>query len=242
MSTDTPHIPDEPAFEEPRLTIRRPPGPAFPGRRSLRTLAFACVLPLVDVASLAFSGNLTLPFRHIETLEAKMASKSVFFEDPEVERILMKHGIRVHVTRMGSREIANRDIEGYDFVFPSGQPAADLITDTRARQNAFAKTHRPFVSPIVPATYREYAQTLADHRVADGGARRPPGAARDRTGGPVAEAQSRDAAPLYYTLDMRRFLRPTGAKARWNARCLGKVQDWNPRTGELTLQAIAIFR
>ncbi|MFI2380151.1 hypothetical protein ACH5AO_34655 [Streptomyces sp. NPDC018964] len=133
------------------------------------------------------SGNLLLPMRPVVTIEAKMASKRDFFQDPEVERLLMKHGFRMHITSMGSREIAKQDYDGYDIVFPSGQPAADLISRERARVNRPALLYRPFVSPIVLATYRDYAEVLA----AEGVAERLPGA-----GSP----------PMYYTLDMRKFL------------------------------------
>ncbi|MGK5696129.1 hypothetical protein ACSNOJ_25110 [Streptomyces sp. URMC 128] len=133
------------------------------------------------------SGNLLLPLRQVVTIEAKMASKRDFFQDPVVERLLMKHGFRVHITNMGSREIAKQDYEGYDVVFPSGQPAADLISRERARANRPVLLYRPFVSPIVLATYRDYAEVLT----AEGVAKRQRG-----SGG----------RPMYYTLDMRKFL------------------------------------
>ncbi|MFE4961398.1 hypothetical protein [Streptomyces sp. NPDC056660] len=37
------------------------------------------------------------------TVEAKMASKSDFFKDAEVRRLLLRHGIRVDIHRLGSR-------------------------------------------------------------------------------------------------------------------------------------------
>ncbi|MGC5035386.1 MULTISPECIES: hypothetical protein [unclassified Streptomyces] len=164
------------------MTVTRPPR-----RRLRRALASALPVPVVGLALLVASGNLLLPLRTVVTIEAKMASKRDFFQDPEVERLLMKHGFRVHITNMGSREIAQQDHEGYDVVFPSGQPAADLISRERARANRPVLLYRPFVSPIVLATYRDYAEVLA----AEGVARRLPG-----PGG----------RPMYYTLDMRKFL------------------------------------
>ncbi|MEU1848759.1 hypothetical protein ABZ499_05575 [Streptomyces sp. NPDC019990] len=133
------------------------------------------------------SGNLLLPLRQVVTIEAKMASKRDFFQDPVVERLLMKHGFRVHITNMGSREIAKQDYEAYDVVFPSGQPAADLISRERARANRPVLLYRPFVSPIVLATYRDYAEVLTTEGVA-----KP-------LPGPGGRA-------MYYTLDMRKFL------------------------------------
>ncbi|MFE6195087.1 hypothetical protein [Streptomyces sp. NPDC057838] len=171
-----------PAGGEPALNVTR-----RPRRRLRRALASALPVPVVGLALLVGSGNLLLPLRQVITIEAKMASKRDFFQDPEVERLLLKHGFRVHITNMGSREIARQDHEGYDVVFPSGQPAADLISRQRARANRPVLLFRPFVSPIVLATYRDYAEVLA----AEGVARRLPG-----PGG----------RPMYYTLDMRKFL------------------------------------
>jgi hypothetical protein len=164
------------------LTVTRPP------RRHLRrALAAALPVPVIGLVLLMASGNLLLPVRPVVTIEAKMASKRDFFQDPEVERLLMKHGFRVHITSMGSREIAKQNYDAYDVVFPSGQPAADLISRERARANRPVLLYRPFVSPIVLATYRGYAEALT----AEGVAQRLPG-----SGSP----------PMYYTLDMRKFL------------------------------------
>ncbi|MFF5962955.1 hypothetical protein ACFY64_04225 [Streptomyces collinus] len=173
---------NRPTTEEPRLSVTRPT------RRRLRgALASALPVPVIGLALLVASGNLLLPLRQVVTIEAKMASKRDFFQDPVVERLLMKHGFRVHITNMGSREIAKQDYEGYDVVFPSGQPAADLISRQRARANRPVLLYRPFVSPLVLASYRDYAEVLA----AEGVAERLPG-----TGGRT----------MYYTLRMREFL------------------------------------
>ncbi|KUL42715.1 hypothetical protein ADL12_09570 [Streptomyces regalis] len=147
----------------------------------------ALPVPVIGLVLLVAGGNLLLPLRQVVTIEAKMASKRDFFQDPEVERLLMKHGFRVHITSMGSREIANQDFEGYDVVFPSGQPAADLISRERAEANRPVLLYRPFVSPIVLATYRNYAEALVDAK--------------------VASAQPTPAGrPMYYTLEMQKFL------------------------------------
>ncbi|CAM5659858.1 hypothetical protein AB0H45_17835 [Streptomyces atroolivaceus] len=173
---------NRPAAEEPRLAVTRPPR-----RRLRRVLASALPVPVVGLVLLVASGNLLLPLRQVVDIEAKMASKRDFFQDPVVERLLMKHGFRVRITNMGSREIAKQDYEGYDVVFPSGQPAADLISRERARANRPVLLYRPFVSPIVLATYREYAEVLT----AEGAAKR---------------LSSSGGRPMYYTLDMRQFL------------------------------------
>lgn len=184
--------PARPTTEEPRLTVSRPPR-----RRLRRALALALPVPVVGLVLLMAGGNLLLPLRQVVTIEAKMASKRDFFQDPEVERLLMKHGFRVHITSMGSREIAKQDYEGYDIVFPSGQPAADLISRERARENRPVLLYRPFVSPIVLATYRNYAEALVDAK--------------------VAEAQPNpDGRPMYYTLQMTPFVNLTRDGKRWD--------------------------
>lgn len=188
--------------EEPRLSVRRS-APSW-RRRLRRPLPLALALvPAVCFALVLAYGHAALPFQRIVTIEAKMASKSDFFEDAEVERLLLQHGYRVRITRMGSRGIATQKYEGYDIVFPSGQPAADLITKKQARAGYPASTYRPFVSPIVLGTYREYAETLVDAGVA--------------TPQPGLTAAGR---PLYYQLDMGAFLglakADSGKGTRWD--------------------------
>ncbi|MCZ4513663.1 hypothetical protein O3Q52_37050 [Streptomyces sp. ActVer] len=180
--------------EEPRLVVNRPER-----SRLRRTLALTLPVPVVGLVLLLASGHLLMPLDRVVTIEAKMASKRDFFEDPEVQRILMEHGFRVHITNMGSRDIANQDVEGYDVVFPSGQPAADLITKRRAEAGNPVLTYRPFVSPIVLGTYRAYAETLKDAGVAE----------PQRNGGAGGK-------PLYYTLNMRKFLDLTDKNKRWD--------------------------
>ncbi|WP_328428112.1 hypothetical protein [Streptomyces sp. NBC_00443] len=156
------------------------------------------------------TGNLLLPLRQVVTIEAKMASKRDFFQDPEVERLLMKHGFRVHITSMGSREIANQDFEGYDVVFPSGQPAADLISRERAAVNRPVLLYRPFVSPIVLATYRSYAETLDSY-------------ANESDDADIADAQPNPGGrPMYYTLDMTPFVKLTEDDRRWKDIGIGR--------------------
>ncbi|WP_328394388.1 hypothetical protein OHS70_05945 [Streptomyces sp. NBC_00390] len=191
-------IGERPVIEEPRLAIRQGSA-SLSSRRSFLVVAVPLLAAvLISAVTLAVSGNILLPFQRVITLEGKMASKRDFFEDPEVQRILMKHHIRVHITSSGSREVAIRDMSRYDFVFPSGQPAGDLVTTVRASKNQYAKVHRPFVSPIVLATYREYADTLRDAGIA------------------TAQGDSGPDGPLYYVLDMPKFLDHIHRQVRWN--------------------------
>ncbi|MEV5309245.1 hypothetical protein [Streptomyces sp. NPDC052610] len=169
-----------PAIEEPRLTTRRTDRRRTP-RHVLAVLPFA----VAGLFSLLLSGNTLRPLEHITTIEARMASKSDYFRDPEVQRLLLRHGIRVDIHRLGSRGIATQSLDGMDVVFPSGQPAAKLVLD---RQDRSVRSVRPFVSPLVLGTFRDYAETLVKAGVAT--RQRPP----DGTGD-----------TLYYDLDMARF-------------------------------------
>ncbi|MFF4229425.1 hypothetical protein [Streptomyces sp. NPDC001820] len=191
-------IGERPVTEEPRLAVRRPSSSLWSRRSLLIVLLPVLAAVLTGVAVLAVSGNILLPFERVVTLEGKMASKRDFFEDEEVQRLLLKHHIRVHITSSGSREVAIGDVASYDFVFPSGQPAGDLITSQRAAKNQYVKVHRPFVSPIVLATYREYAETLRAAGIA------------------TPQHASGKGRPLYYVLDMRKFLTTIDEKKRWN--------------------------
>ncbi|KJY46179.1 hypothetical protein VR46_10575 [Streptomyces sp. NRRL S-444] len=185
-------------MEEPRLAVRRRSSGSWSRRSMLLFFLPVLATVLTGLATLAVSGNLLLPFESVVVLEGKMASKRDFFEDEEVQRILLKHRVKVHITSSGSREVALRDLGAFDFVFPSGQPAGDLITGVRAAAGQYAKVHRPFVSPIVLATYREYAETLYDAGIAT----------------PLpAEGADR---PLYYSLDMQKFLDGIDQGKRWN--------------------------
>jgi hypothetical protein len=129
-----------------------------------------------------------------------MASKAEFFMDPEVRRLLLKHHFRVEVTGRASREVALEVMakpDSYDFAFPSGQPAANLITADRARKKLYNKVTQLFTSPVVLASYREYADTLVNY---------------DN----VATVQGAPDTALYYTLDTDKFIKLGEQQKRWN--------------------------
>lgn len=157
-------------------------------------LPVACVAVL-GAASLVHAGQVLGPFGEVVTLHGKTGSKRDFFEDDQVERLLLSHGIRTRITATGSRDVAISDLAGLDFVFPSGLPAARLVLDERRRSNQQARPFQPFVSPVVLATYREYAETLR--------------------GNGIATPQGGDDS-LYYDLDMGRFVELIRDGATWN--------------------------
>ncbi|WP_285508327.1 hypothetical protein [Actinokineospora sp. NBRC 105648] len=179
MSTDPPFR----VVDRPLSVYRR--------KRFLVPFLSATAVALVGVITLFAGGVVALPFDRVVVIRGKMASKSDFFTDPEVQRILMGYGLQVTVDKAGSRDIANGDLDPYDFVFPSGQPAADLIKDRRTREHRHTKVFKPFFSPVVLATYREYAEALRANGIAT-----PQG-------------------PLYYDMPMPAFTAQLGRFAPW---------------------------
>jgi hypothetical protein len=137
------------------------------------------------------------PAPAITVVRGKMGSKIDFFRDTQVQEILRRKHFEVIVDNSGSREVATHDVDQYDFVFPSGQPAADLIMTNRLNSGKDAQAHVPFVSPIVLATYRPYAQALQDAGVAT----------------PMHPDRSN---PLYYRIDISKFVELTELGRRWN--------------------------
>lgn len=192
---------DTSAMEEPHLAIRHRPAGFFLRPRFLSSFLPVALIAVVGVAALLVSGNVLLPFERTVTVEGSMASKTDYFLDREVQQILLEHHIRVHITATGSRDIATHDFSSYDFVFPSGQPAGDLITNRLKAQGRTVTTYKPFTSPIVLASYREYAESLREAGVA------------------TAETAQTDADGTdfyYYRLDLPKFLQMIGDRKRWS--------------------------
>lgn len=186
-------------LEEPALTISRP-------RRFWSSpfgwsfAATACVA--VVCAVLLLASNLGQPGEPtVLVLKGVMASKADYFDDAEVKRLLLEHGIKVEVTRRGSREVAleviGPDTDQYDFAFPSGQPAADLIKNDRSRKGRYHRTTKLFTSPIVLATYREYADALVRKSIAS----------------PIPLNRTDS---FYYTLETKEFLELGRTGLTWN--------------------------
>ena len=179
--------------EEPSFTILNPPKSVFRRKRFLLSFIPSATVALVGVIALLASGTVALPFDRILLIEGKVASKSEFFTDDVVRRILMANGIQVHITRAGSRSIALDDLD-YDFVFPSGQPSALLIRNQRRQEHKYAKVYKPFFSPIVLATYRTYAKALRA----------------------TPQYGTEDDA-LYFNLSMNDFLKRMEGRETWQA-------------------------
>ncbi|MFK0247822.1 hypothetical protein ACIQUM_24280 [Amycolatopsis azurea] len=197
--------------EEPQLTIGPKPSAFFLRRRFLRGFGPALALAVSGLVVLLLTGTIAVPFQQTLVLRGKMGSKSDLFEDAKVQEILMRHNIRVHVTRTGSRDAATHDLSQYDFVFLSGEPTAGLVRRARADQWT-GSARQPFTSPIVLATYRRYAETLARKEIAS----KPPG----------------QPDSLYYTLDTGKFIETMRLGQTWDS--LG-VREFGAANGNRVL-------
>ncbi|MCQ4207184.1 hypothetical protein [Streptomyces longispororuber] len=200
---------------EPRLATRARGG----RRRHPWHVLVAAPLAVAGLVALTVTGNALRPFDRIDVIDAKMASKSDYFKDPEVQRLLLKHGIRVDIHRLGSRGIAEQSFEGMDVVFPSGQPAAKLVM---AREQRSVRSARPFVTPLVLGTFRDYAQTLVRAGVAT--PQKAPG------GGPT----------LYYDLRMDAFLERIEARRTWNDIGYDQVARGRSNSGRVLVRTSSV--
>lgn len=195
---------------EPSLAVRPRPAPWFLRRRFLRSFTPVASLSVVGLVALLVSANLLLPFARLVTLEGAMGSKADFFDDERVRELLLRHHIRVHKTRQGTIDAVTGDLDSFDFVFASGQPAAELLVERRRTAGEYHSEHRVFVSPIVLATYRDYAETLRASGVA------------------TPQFTPGFDQPYYYNLDMVGFLDLVRAEKSWddlNGRAHGVISS-----------------
>jgi hypothetical protein len=201
-----------PPSSEPEIVLNRP-------RPFWSSWYGAAFVPGVVVASLGLGlMGLDLAQPGPYTVDGIMASKSDYFKDPVVQELLAERGFTVNVTTRGSREVADEVIasgpETFDFAFPSGKPAANLISNARRAAGQPVENAALFTSPVVLASFREYAETLVDN-----------GAATPRPH-PAGEE------PLYYDLDMDRFMKLGLEHRSWDD--LG-VQEHGIRNGNVAL-------
>ncbi|WP_053735050.1 hypothetical protein [Nocardia sp. NRRL S-836] len=166
-----------------------------PRRRFLLWFVPPLAVFVTGLVVLLVTGHVTGPFRGITVVRAMLASKREFFQDEQVKRLLMERGYQVHVTPIGSRDLANApDLDSYHFVFPSGHVANEQVKARRTGK--YAVPFRPFFTPVVLATFREYAEALV------------------RAG--AATPHDQGAAPLYYDLDLGRFMDVVRKQERWS--------------------------
>ena len=115
------------------------------------------------------------------------SEKESFFADPAVIERLRLKGFRVKTEKVGSREIATRDLRGYDFGFPAGAPAAIALQNkVKAKQ-----VYPTFFTPMAIASWRILLPTLEQEGIVK---------------------KMNDA---YYIINMKRLLEMTEKGVRW---------------------------
>lgn len=133
-------------------------------------------------SSTASSDNLTV-------LKGIVGSeKKDFFEDEEVQKVFANQGFKIEIETAGSREIAEKDLTGYDFAFPSSAPAANKIASTAKVSETFS----PFYSPMAIATWKPIINILSQN-----------GAATENADGS-------------WNIDMNGYLALVESNKRWN--------------------------
>lgn len=95
------------------------------------------------------------------------SEKEAFFADPQVKQILHdKYQIQLTAQTAGSRSIATQGgqlgkADKYDFVFPSGSPAADKIKQDFRTQNSY----RVFFTPMAVASWQPIVDVLEKNAI-----------------------------------------------------------------------------
>jgi hypothetical protein len=162
-------------------------------------------------AAIVFAVGQQIGEQSIVSLRGAIGSeKEDFFKDPRVVAALRDAHLEVTVEKAGSRQIATTlDLSKYDFVSPSGVPAAEKIrrgdmstgesTSVRKSTNtngdtqgniSIAGSYEVFFTPMALASWEPIAQILVAN-----------GLAADHGG--------------YYTLDMNAFIETFREGKRW---------------------------
>lgn len=116
-----------------------------------------------------------------------------FFKDQRVLKFLADHGVKVNITRVGSRDMAQRVAAtgGPDFMFPSGIVAANQIADAAKRANMSATQTTVFFTPMVIASWQPIANILQTN------------------------AMATSLQPSVYSVDFAKLVATMQAKTRW---------------------------
>lgn len=85
-----------------------------------------------------------------------------YFQDVRVQKVLLDHGFKLDVKRLGSRDMAAKVVPGQmpDFFFPSGVVAANQIVDAAKKSNLSTAVYSPIYTPLVIASWKPVAQVL----------------------------------------------------------------------------------
>ncbi|MDD2775288.1 MAG: hypothetical protein PHU06_04965 [Gallionella sp.] len=124
----------------------------------------------------------------VVTLKGMIGSeKESLFADARVIERLRTQGFRVEVEKVGSREIASRELKGYDFGFPAGAPAAIALQNkVKAKQ-----VYPTFFTPMTIASWRLLIPVLEKEGVV------------------------KKEADTYYIVNMKRLLEMSANGVRW---------------------------
>lgn len=116
-----------------------------------------------------------------------------FFKDPRVLQALAAHRIAVDVTRIGSRDMAQRAQPGQapDFFFPSGVVAANQVAEAARKANIGTAMYSPFYTPMVIASWDTIGQVLA------------------------ANGMARETQPRVWSVDLQKLVAAMLDKRRW---------------------------
>jgi len=93
------------------------------------------------------------------------SEKAEFFADPGVMAALEKRGLKVTAETAGSRDIATRELKGYDFAFPSGSATAQQTARTAGQG---ARVTDIFYTPLAVATWETLLPTLKRAQLLEG--------------------------------------------------------------------------
>lgn len=149
------------------------------------------------------SPTLSLPgLRAMQTVELTgviALDVEPYFKDSRVLKVLSDNGFKLNVTRIGSRDMAQRVAQsgGPDFMFPSGIVAANQILDAAKRANQSATQYTPFYTPMVIASWKPIAAILQ----ANGLAAPLPGGSGGSSGA--------------FSVDLAKLVTLMQAKTRW---------------------------
>lgn len=104
------------------------------------------------------------PTKPIAVMRGLVGSEKLpLLADPRVVALLRKQGLELKLEKAGSREIAARpSVQGYDFAFPAGTPAALKLM----QQAGTSKSYTPFYSPLVIASWKGIADLLVANGLA----------------------------------------------------------------------------
>lgn len=117
-----------------------------------------------------------------------------YFQDARVQQALLRHGFKLKLQRIGSRDMAARVLPGQmpDFFYASGVVAANQISDAVKKANLSTTLYSPLYTPMVLASWTPIAKILASN------------------------AMARQSSPGVWQVDLAKLTQLMLDKKRWN--------------------------